>query len=252
MFAEDRYFDVWVEYAKNAPDDILVRITVTNHGPERAELHLLPTVWFRNTWSWGNESGVRPVLREVNGAIELEHQELGMRRLECEGSPELLFTENESNFQRLFGVPNATPYVKDGINAFVVDGVAGAVNPARTGTKAAARYVLSLGSGETQIVRVRLARPGGDAETFGAPFDRSFAERIQEADEFYATVIPGDLDEDARNVMRQAIGGMLWSKQFYHYVVRDWLQGRSGGAAASGGTSGAGGITSGRICITRT
>jgi hypothetical protein len=165
------------------------------------------------------------VLREANGAIELEHQELGTRRLECEGSPELLFTENESNFQRLFGVPNRTPYVKDGINAFVVDSVAGAVNPAHTGTKAAARYALSLGPGETQIVRVRLARPGEEAEAFGAAFDRSFVERIREADEFYETVIPADLPPDARDVMRQAIGGMLWSKQFYHYVVRDWLKG---------------------------
>ena len=120
------------------PDDILIRITVTNHGPEHAELHLLPTVWFRNTWSWGSESGQRPVLRELNGAIELEHHELGQRLLECDGRPELLFTENETNLQRLFGAANASPYVKDGINDYVVNGASLAVNPAHTGTKAAA------------------------------------------------------------------------------------------------------------------
>ena len=134
-----------------------MRITVTNHGPERAELHLLPTVWFRNTWSWGSESGQRPVLRELNGAIELEHHELGQRLLECDGRPELLFTENETNLQRLFGAANASPYVKDGINDYVVNGASVAVNPAHTGTKAAARYSLSLGPGETQTVRLRLA-----------------------------------------------------------------------------------------------
>ena len=225
VFSENRYFDVSVEYAKNTPEDLLVRIAVTNHGPERAEIHLLPTVWFRNTWSWGNENGRRPVLRESNGAIELEHRELGRRQLRCDGSPELLFTENETNLQRLFGVPNGSPYVKDGINEYVVNGVEAAVNPAHTGTKAAARYILSLGPGETQTVRLRLERPSEEPEPFGTQFDAIFAERIREADEFYATVIPADLTPDARNVMRQALAGMLWSKQFYHYVVRDWLKG---------------------------
>jgi hypothetical protein len=224
-FSDNRYFDVSVEYAKSAPEDILVRITVVNQGPERAELHLLPTVWFRNTWVWGGESVQRPVLRERNGAIELEHQELGRRLLECEGRPELLFTENETNVQRLFGAANGSAYVKDGINDYVVNGAATAVNPAQTGTKAAARYTLSLGAGEAQIVRLRLARPSGAEEPLGARFDEVFAERIREADEFYSTVIPTDLAPDARNVMRQALAGMLWSKQFYHYVVRDWLKG---------------------------
>jgi hypothetical protein len=228
VFAENRYFDVSVEYAKNAPDDILARITVTNHGPERAQLQLLPTVWFRNTWAWGDESGKRPVLHGANGTIELEHPDLGRRRLHCDGSPELLFTENETNLQRLFGAPNSSLYVKDGINDYVVNGAAGAVNPAHSGTKASARYMLSLAPGETQTVRLRLARPSGDGPAFGGSFDRVFADRIREADEFYATVVPADLAPDARNVMRQALAGMLWSKQFYHYVVRDWLKGDPG------------------------
>jgi hypothetical protein len=229
VFSDNRYFDVSVEYAKGAPDDILVRITVTNHGPERAELHLLPTVWFRNTWSWGGESVHHPVLRELNGAIELEHDELGRRLLECDGRPEMLFTENETNLQRLFGVANVSPYVKDGINDYVVNRASTAVNPDHTGTKAAARYALSLGPGETQTVRLRLARSRRAEEPFGARFDDTFAERIWEADEFYSTVIPADLAPDARNVMRQALAGMLWSKQFYHYVVRDWLKGDPSG-----------------------
>jgi hypothetical protein len=225
VFSDNRYFDVSVEYAKNAPEDILVRLTVMNHGPERAEIHLLPTVWFRNTWSWGSEDARRPALHEGNGAIELEHPALGRRRLQCDGSPELLFTENETNFQRLFGAPNRSPYLKDGIHEYVVSGASDAVNPARIGTKAAARYILSLGPGETQTVRLRLAPPSAEGEPFGANFDGVFARRIREADEFYATVIPTDLAPDARTVMRQALAGMLWSKQFYHYVVRDWLKG---------------------------
>jgi hypothetical protein len=225
VFSEGRYFDVSVEYAKNDPEDMLMRIAVTNRGPDRAEIHLLPTVWFRNTWSWGNENEPRPALREANGMIELEHCRLGRRWLKCEGKSELLFTENETNFERLFRVPNRSPFVKDGINNYVVNCASGAVNPARTGTKAAARYFLSLAPGETQTVRLRMARPREDAATFGVDFDEIFARRIREADEFYATVIPADLSPDARNVMRQALAGMLWSKQFYHYIVRDWLEG---------------------------
>jgi hypothetical protein len=225
IFSESRYFDVFVEYAKNDPEDLLVRIAVTNRGPERAEIHLLPTVWFRNRWSWGEEDGARPLLRQVDRSIELEHYYLGKRRLECEGNPELLFTENETNFERLFGSPNRGPYVKDGINEYVVNGVSGAVNPACVGTKAAARYVLSIAPGETQTVRLRMSPPRQDHRVFGPGFDEIFQKRIREADEFYRTVIPADLTPDARNVMRQALGGMLWAKQFYHYVVRDWLRG---------------------------
>jgi hypothetical protein len=225
IFADGRYFDVCVEYAKGSPDDILVRISVTNRGPERAEIQLLPTVWFRNTWSWGNDAGPRPTLCETDGGVHLEQRDLGRRRLECEGNPQLLFTENETNMERLFGVSNPLPYVKDGIHEHVVNGAVGAVNPARTGTKAAARYPLSLEPGETKTVRLRLTRETSEAQPFGAGFEEIFAERIREAAEFYATVIPGDLTEDARNVMRQSLAGMLWSKQFYHYVVRDWLKG---------------------------
>jgi hypothetical protein len=230
VFAENRYFDVIVEYAKASPEDLLVRITVTNHGPERADIQLLPTVWFRNTWSWGSTAEARPSLRAEEGAIALEHPNLGRRRFDCEGAPELLFTENETDFQRLFGAPNRTPYVKDGLNEYVVNGAHDAVNPERTGTKAAARYVLSLEPGETQIVRLRL-RPTTEAAPFGSKFERIFADRIREADDFYATVIPGDLTSDARLVMRQALAGMLWSKQFYHYVVRGWLKGDPGSPA---------------------
>jgi hypothetical protein len=225
IFSEGRYFDVVVEYAKGSPEDILVRISVTNHGPERVDIHLLPTIWFRNTWSWGHDAGARPVLREADGAIALEHPNLEGRRLQCEGTPELLFTENETNSQRLFGVSNASTYVKDGFNEQIVNGVRDAVNPARVGTKAAAQYLLSLGAGETKVVRLRLRPASTDSAPFGPKFERIFAERIREADDFYATVIPADLTPDARQVMRQALAGMLWSKQFYHYVVRDWLKG---------------------------
>jgi Mannosylglycerate hydrolase MGH1-like glycoside hydrolase domain/Glycosyl hydrolase family 63 C-terminal domain len=231
VFSDNRYFDVSVEYAKGAPEDILVRITVTNHGPERAGIDLLPTVWFRNTWSWGGESAQRPSLRDRNGAIELEHHALGTRQLQCDGGPELLFTENETNLERLYGVPNPSPYVKDAINEYVVNGATTAVNPSHVGTKAAARYALSLGPGETQTVRLRLVPSNGAQEPFGAGFDDLFTARMREADEFYETVIPGDLTADARNVMRQALAGMLWSKQFYHYVVRDWLKGDPAGPA---------------------
>jgi len=148
-------------------------------------------------------------MREEDGAIALEHAKLGQRHLKCEGSPELLFTENETNVQRLFGVSNASPYVKDGLNECVVNGVHDAVNPARVGTKAAARYVLSLEAGETQAVGLRLCPTSTDSAPSGPKFERIFAERIREADEFYATVIPSDLTPDARMVMRQALAGML-------------------------------------------
>ncbi|MCW5981954.1 MAG: glucosidase [Bryobacteraceae bacterium] len=224
-FAGNRYFDVAVEYAKAGPDDILVRITAFNRGPEEAELQLLPTVWFRNTWSWGRAEQ-RPALRAAGGGvIELDEPYYGVRRLFCEGSPELLFTENETNLRRLFDVENATPFVKDGINDYIVLGAADAVNPARRGTKAAARYRLRLRSGESAAVRLRLSESDGETNPLGPEFDAVFADRLQEADEFYATVIPSHLSCDAKSVMRQALGGMLWSKQFYHYVIRDWMNG---------------------------
>ena len=227
VFADHRYFDVTVEYAKASPEDLLVRISVSNRGPDPAAIHLLPSVWFRNTWSWGTDNGRDPILYQAGDGIELDEPHLGKRRLECDGQPELLFTENETNQQRLFGVPNGSPYVKDAFHQYVVNGATAAVNPARQGTKAAARYLLQLAPGETQIVRLRLRPATDDRRPFGPAFDTVFAQRTAEADDFYKTVIPTDLTPDAKNVMRQSLAGMLWSKQFYHYVVRDWLQGDS-------------------------
>jgi hypothetical protein len=231
VFEDNRYFDVFVEYAKADTDDILIKITVANRGPDAASIHLLPTVWFRNTWSWGKAEG-KPELRAASSsAIELKHNQLGTRWLHCEGSPELLFTENETNARRLFGVDNRTPYVKDGINDYVVSGASGAVNPGRQGTKGAVHYQLNLAAGETREVRLRLADSDFKGKNAFASFDKTFATRQREADEFYSSIIPQDLSPDAQNVMRQGFGGMLWSKQFYHYVIKDWLEGDPGNPA---------------------
>ncbi|MFO0806554.1 MAG: glucosidase [Gemmataceae bacterium] len=224
VFDQDRYFDVFVEYAKAGPDDILIRITAHNRGPDAAEIHLLPTLWFRNDWSW-HAGGVRPKLAaDGRSTIRASHAVLGEYVLHCEGDAELLFTENESNVQRVFGVPNASPYVKDGINDYVVQGKPGVVNPTNTGTKAAARYRLNVPAGGSRSVRLRLAA-GSSANPF-AEFDTVFAARLKEADEFYAGVIPAKLGEDGTRVMRQALAGMMWSKQFYHYDVDKWLEER--------------------------
>ncbi len=229
VFDGDRYFDVVVEYAKAAPEDVLVRITATNRGPEPAELHLLPTFWYRNTWSWDVPEPERPVLRvgEAGGdaVIEGEHPTLGARWLYCEGAPELLFTDNDTNAERLYRAQNPRRWVKDSINDYVVGGRTDAVNPERVGTKAAARYRATLAPGQSVVTRLRLSNspiPGGP---FGREFDVLFGRRIREADEFYETVIPAKLSGDARNVMRQAFGGLLWSKQFYQYDVSRWLTG---------------------------
>ncbi len=227
VFDQNRYFDVFVEYAKAECEDILVRISVANRGPEAADIHLLPTVWFRNTWSWGH--GVtKPSLKLCNespAVIELNEPEYGRRWLLAEGSPELLFTENETNSQRLYNPANAAGYAKDGINDYVVNGDAGAVSRAKTGTKATAHYAMSVPAGETRVIRLRLTDSSKSAGLFDSAFDAIFAQRLSEADEYYATVIPQHLSEDAQNVMRQSLGGLLWSKQFYHYVVRDWTEG---------------------------
>ncbi|KRT70558.1 MAG: hypothetical protein XU15_C0004G0134 [candidate division NC10 bacterium CSP1-5] len=234
VFDEDRYFDVVVEYAKAGVEDILIRISATNRGPESAQLVLLPTLWYRNTWSWGSDEP-RPSLQrgKVQGggaAIEVDHPFYGRRWLYCEGSPELLFTENETNYRRLYGAENGSPYVKDGINEYIVHGVKEAVNPERVGTKVAAHYPLTIAPGKTMAVRLRFTDteiPATGEKAFGTAFDQIFGERQREAEEFYATVIPLDLSSDARSVMRQALAGLLWSKQFYHYVVKDWLEGDS-------------------------
>jgi len=231
IFKEDRYFDVFVEYAKAGVDDVLIKISVTNRGPEAATLRLLPTVWFRNTWSWGSADR-RPELRQSrsnpNPVIELEHPQVGMRWLYCDDSPELLFTENETNAQRLWGLPNRTPHVKDSINDYIVHDMKSAVNPEKKGTKAASHYHLTLASGETAVVRLRLSDTSFQKNDAFRDFEAIVAGRLQEADEFYATVIPQELSEDAQNVMRQGFAGLLWSKQFYHYVVRNWLAGDPG------------------------
>ena len=233
VFDDDRYFDVFVEYAKASPEDILARVTVHNRGPETAELHLLPTLWFRNTWGWGRDD-YRPRLAAAPGseaaaAIEAEDRHYGRRRLVCEGQPELLFTENETNFEKLYGAENRTPYVKDAFHRYLVNRDAGAVNPAREGTKAAAHYALSVEPGGTRLIQLRFTDAPAAQDAFGAAFDRVFGERIREADEFYAKRVPADLSDDARNVQRQAFAGMLWSKQFFHYDVRTWLDGDPAG-----------------------
>ena len=228
VFDDDRYFDVFVEYAKATADDVLIQISVANRGPEAATCHLLPTLWFRNTWSWFPDSE-KPELRLVQaGMVQADHPELGSRWLYCQGADRLLFTENETNNQRLFGSDNASPYVKDGINEAIVHGRSEAVNPAQTGTKVAAHYPLEVAAGETAVVRLRLSK----AADLSGPFDQFaelVAQRKGEADDFYQHITPFPLPDDMRNVQRQAFAGLLWTKQFYHYWVDEWLEGDPAG-----------------------
>ena len=243
VFTDDRYFDVFVEYAKDSPDDMLVQITAVNRGPEPAELHLLPTLWFRNDWaSWiapSNRAAEQPNLNQIQttagtSAIVAQHTSLGTYYLYCEGGPPLLFCENTTNNDRLFpGQPNASAYVKDGINDYVVQGRQTAVNPEQRGTKASAYYRQMVGPGQSMTVRLRLTRedPGkqgknkkGVAASFGPAFAEVFAARLKEADEFYRSVTPPSVSTDAANVMRQALAGMLWSKQFYFFDGDSWLE----------------------------
>jgi hypothetical protein len=235
IFDEDRYFDVFVEYAKASPEDILIRITVHNRGPEAASLQVLPTLWFRNTWSWPG-GGAKPVLDAAGSAgakmIRARHADPLFREslpdmaLRCGGDPEFLFTENESNNQRLFGTQNAGPFVKDGIGDHVAGGKPGVVNPDRTGTKAVARYDLLVEAGQSAVVKLRLSADAMEParDLFGKAFDAVFEKRIQEADDFYRTVVPKSAGEDAARVMRQALSGMLWSKQYYYFDADKWLQ----------------------------
>jgi hypothetical protein len=235
VFDQNRYFDVFVEYAKESPEEILIEITVHNRGPEPAELHVLPTLWFRNQWSWQSRAE-RPSLERLPGRqslVKAVDSRLGERCLACEGDVPLLFTENETNTERVFGSPNHSPYVKDGIDSFVVHGRKDAVNPEQRGTKVAAHYRLTVKPGAPMVIRLRLSDLAATAENDGRskdPFGSRFAEvmetRRNEADEFYGTVIPKSLDSDEANVMRQALAGMLWSKQFYHYDVDKWLEER--------------------------
>jgi hypothetical protein len=235
----DRYFDVFLEYAKARPDDILVQITVANRGPDAAELHLLPTLWFRNTWaSWVARPSEKPVLKRIKGPpgtamIAATHPTLGLYHLYCDGDVPLLFTENETNNARLFPkLPNASPWVKDGINDFVVHNQRCAVNPDETGTKASAHYRLEVGPCQSVTVRLRLSSqspiaPGtsvqDEAFPFSTAFDDTLAERLREADAFYASITPPSASEDEARVMRQALAGILWSKQYYYFNLDDWL-----------------------------
>ena len=230
VFAGNRYFDVFVEYAKAAPEDILIKVSVCNHGPEAASVRVLPTFWFRNTWSW-SQGAARPVLRESAAPqgtriLSASHETLGERHLCCDGDPALLFTENETNNARLFETANHTPHVKDGINDFVVHHKLDAVNPARTGTKAAADYQLTVGPGETRVIKLRLgdAAPVKSGTGLGKDFDEIFAARLHEADEFYASVAPATIGEDRARILRQALAGMLWTKQFYSFEADTWLE----------------------------
>jgi hypothetical protein len=227
VFDGDRYHDVLVEYAKAGPDDVLIRITIANRGPESARLHVLPTLWARNSWSWGG--GVRPTLALRDGAIHADHPSLGRFRLAFEPAGEVLFTENDTNTRRLFGVDPPLPYVKDAFHDYVVAGRREAVNPANTGTKAAPHYVLDVPARGEVAIRLRLTI---EEEAVDAPlglgFDAVFQARRSEADELYDAVIPPAATPDERRVMRQAYAGLLWSKQFYHYVVADWLLGDPG------------------------
>ncbi len=248
VFKENRYFDVFVEYAKADVEDVLIKITAFNRGPEAAPLHLLPTLWFRNTWSWGKD------LRRPPGSLctELQHWQYGKRWLLAAGTPELLFTENETNYEEIFKFRSRTPYVKDGFHSYLIRGNKGAVNPELTGTKMAAHYAMQLGPGESATLKLRLTdldplggmdpdspmvgtisgpahyeRASGVPGTndFGAGFDNVFDDRQKEAAEFYESRIPKEISDDARHVMRQAYSGMLWCKQFYHYDVYTWLEG---------------------------
>jgi len=235
IFNEHRYFDVVVEYAKVDPEDLLIRIDITNRGPESAPVQVLPTLWFRNTWTWGRDNRRPQLSTEKAGAgresrlraIRAKHWQLGEYLLYCEKADELLFTENETNTMRLFGAASASPYVKDAFHTYVINGNHDAVNPAAVGTKAAARYQRVVGPGETISLHLRLAAVV-DQHVLDDPFadfDANFGRLREEADEFYAEVIPTCLSDDARLIARQAFAGLLWSKQYYHYVVTDWLQG---------------------------
>ena len=227
IFADDRYFDVFVEYAKAAPEDILIQVTIVNRAAETSVLHLLPTLWFRNLWDWDTEIEqpcIKIVADKPVSVLEAMHPTLGVRWLYCDGA-ELLFTNNETNHTRLFGVPNQSPYVKDGINDYVVQGKREAVNGDRIGTKFAAHYPLSFAPGETKVIRLRLSDQQAFSQPLGTEFDTIFQTRKQEADEFYQRICPFPMSDDERTIQRQAFAGLLWSKQYYNYVVHDWLKG---------------------------
>ena len=229
IFDDDGYFDVVVEYAKGSAEDILIKISITNRGAQAQNLHVLPTLWFRNTWSW-NSDVQKPMLKVSQSddqikVIEALHPTLGNRWLYCNGSAELLFTENETNFERIFGTENSSRYCKDGINNYVVNGEANTINPDNIGTKVSAHHILTIGAGETLEMKLRLSDSPNLQQPLGCEFDNIFQARIAEADEFYQKLATPGLNQDLLNVQRQAFAGMLWGKQFYQYFVEDWLNG---------------------------
>jgi hypothetical protein len=227
VFDQDRYFDVFVEYAKSSPEECFIRISVVNRGPETATIHLLPTLWFRNTWRWwpGTE---KPHLAAVKGTsgrsvVSASHPDIGERWLHCDGAPRLLFTENDTNNERLFGTPNASPYVKDAFHAFVVHGNADAVSPEEKGTKAAAHYFLEVGAGKSVEVRLCITDAPQASSPF-AYFEKTVEARRREADDFYRSCTPTSVSDDVAQVMRQAFGGLFWTKQYYFFDVNMWLR----------------------------
>src|ERR1700739_2638835 len=228
IFNDDRYFDVFVEYAKQTPEDILIQINASNRGPDRAALHVLPILWFRNTWTWW-PNAQKPSLEQIpskgnSQLLATSHSELGERYLYCEGDVPLLFTENETNNERIFGAPNASPYVKDGVHNYVVSGKQDAVNPKHQGTKAAAHYKFEIDPGKTATIRLRLSdkAPTATGDAFKG-FADIMQSRRREADEFYQAITPPRVNEDEARVMRQALAGMLWSKQYFGFDVDKWL-----------------------------
>ena len=224
LFDQDRYFDVTVEYAKATPDDVLMLVTIANRGDAEAPLHVLPQLWSRNTWTWGGDIAKRPKLA-ADGAqvVTITHPDMPAMRFDCDGMPELLFCDNETNLPKLYGV-KATGFFKDGINDHVVDGVAGAVNPARTGTKAAAHYAIQVPAHGEVTLRLRL-RPAAAVHGAFTDYDATMQARRDECGAFYAALQVGIDDADARQVQRQAFAGMLWSKQYYGFDIRQWLNG---------------------------
>ena len=228
VFDDNRYFDVFVEYAKASQDDALIRVTIVNRGRERASLHLLPTLWFRNNWSWNG--GVKPIIRAWDKknsfqVVQADHSNLGTRWLYFANPNELLFTDNETNLKRVFGAENHASFLKDGINDYIVHGITEAVNPEGTGTKVSPHYVLDIKGGEAISLKLRLSDAGNLETPLGAEFDSLFEDRKREADDFYGKTTPFRISDDMKSVQRQAFSGMLWTKQFYYYVVDEWIKG---------------------------
>ncbi len=223
VFDDDRYFDVFVEYAKADPDDVLIRVTAHNRGPDPATIHLLPHVWFRNTWSWGRDDDKPSLSATADHRVAVHHDDLGDYTLHCDGEPQLLFCDNETNVHRLYNADVQAGFYKDAIHDYVVNGRRDAVNPMKTGTKAAAHYEMTVPAGRSVTVRLRLT--AGNVERPFAQFDRILEQRRDEADAFYDHIQADIDDEDARRVQRQAFAGMIWSKQFYHLDVPQWLSG---------------------------